>query len=144
MGGKLLKIVKWVRYLGIILSRRTLTTLYRNHITKVLKKAEARVNVIRHLGYHSDGLRPQTSIAMYKTLVRPTLEYAAQALSYKHYYFTERKSVNVDEAPDMIKMLEKIQNRTLKKVVSCPKNTPPAVLRILAGTIAISARINIL
>ena len=81
---------------------------------------------------------------MYKSLVRPTLEYAAQALSYKHYYFIERKSVNVDEAPDMIKMLERFQNRTLKKLVSCPKNTPPAVVRVLTGTIAISAIIDIL
>ena len=81
---------------------------------------------------------------MYKTLVRPTLEYAAQALSYKHYYFTERKSVNVDEAPDMIKMLESFQNRTLKKLVFCPKNTAPAIVRILTGTMPMSARIDIL
>ena len=44
----------------------------------------------------------------------------------------------------MIKMLERFQNRTLKKLVSCPKNTPPAVVRVLTGTIAISARIDIL
>ena len=142
--GKPLKIVKRARYLGIILSRRRLTTLYGDHIKKVLEKAEARVNAIRHQGYHSDGLRPQTSIAMYKTLVRPTLEYAAQALSYKHYYFTERKCVNVDEAPDMIKKLESFQNRTLKKLVSCPKNTPPAIVRVLTGTMPISARIDVL
>ena len=67
LGGTLLKIVQWARYLGIILSRRRLTTLYGNHIKKVLEKAEARVNAIRHLGYHSDGLRPQTWIGMYKT-----------------------------------------------------------------------------
>ena len=49
---------------------------------------------------------------MYKTLVRPTLENAAQALSYKHYYFTERKSVKVEEAPDMIKRLELRDSKT--------------------------------
>ena len=144
MRGKLLKIVKWARYLGIIISRRRLTTLYGKYIQNILEKAEARTNVIRHLGYHSDGLRPVTSVSMYKTLVRPMLEYAAQVLSYKHYYFTERKTVNVNEAPDMIKRLEKFQNRTLKKLVSSPKNTPPAVLRILTGTMAIAARIDIL
>ena len=139
-----LKIVRWAKYLGIILSRGRLTTLYGKHIQQVLEKAEARANTIRHLGYNRDGLRPQTSIAMYKTLVRPTLEYAAQALSYKHYYFTERKSVNVEETPDMIKRLERFQNKTLKKLVSSPKNTPPAVVRIITGTMAISARIDIL
>ena len=35
--GKPLKIVKWAKYLGIILSRRRLTTLYGNHIKRVLE-----------------------------------------------------------------------------------------------------------
>ena len=70
LGGEPLKTVTQARYLGIMLSRGRLTTLYGNHIKQVLEKAEVRANAIRHLGYHSDGLRPQTSIAMYKTLVR--------------------------------------------------------------------------
>lgn len=44
----------------------------------------------------------------------------------------------------MIRKLETFQNRTLRKLVSSPKNTPPAVIRILTGTMAISARIDIL
>ena len=144
LGETSLKIVKRAKYLGIIISRGRLTTLYGDHIKQVLEKAEARVNAIRHQGYHSDGLRPQTSLTMYKTLVRPTLEYAAQVLSYKHYYFTERKCVNVEVAPEMIQRLESFQNKTLKKLVSSPKNTPPAVIRILTGTMAVSARIDIL
>ena len=142
--GKLLKLVQQAKYLGVILSRSRQTTLYSNHIARVLEKAETRANAIRHLGFHSDGLRPATSIRMYKTLVRPTLEYAAQVLSYKHYYFTVRKSVSVIEPPEMIKKLERFQNRTLKKLVSSPKNTPPAVVRVLTGTMPIAARIDIL
>ena len=69
-------------------------------------------------------------------IVRPTLEYAAQALSYKHYYFTERKSVIVGEASDMIRKFEIFQSRTLKKLVSSPKSTPPAVVRILTRTMS--------
>ena len=65
-------------------------------------------------------------------------------LSYKHYYFTERESVCVEEPPDMIKRLERFQNRALKRLVSSPKNTPTAVVRILTGTMPISARIDIL
>ena len=142
--GKILKLVKRAKYLGVTLSRTRLTTLYSNHIERALEKAEAKTSAIRHLGYHSDGFRPETTVSMYKTIVRPTLEYAAQVLSYKHYYFTNRRSVSVDETPDMIKILEKFQNRTLKKLVSSPKNTPPAVIRILTGTMAISSRIDIL
>ena len=142
--GKILKLVKRVKYLGITLSRSRLTSLYSKHIEKVLEKAEAKTSAMRHLGYHSDGFRPETSVGMYKTIVRPTLEYAAQVLSYKHYYFTNRRSVSVEETPDMIKRLEKFQNRALKKLVSSPKNTPPAVVRILTGTMAISSRIDIL
>ena len=81
---------------------------------------------------------------MYKRLVRPTLEYAAQLLSYKHYYFMDKRCVSLEETPDMIKRLEKFQNRTLKKLVSNPKNTPLEVVRILTGTVAISSRIDIL
>ena len=81
---------------------------------------------------------------MYKTLVRPTLEYAAQVLSYKHYNFTVRKSVSVIEPPEIIKKLERFQNKALKKLVSSPKNTPPTVVRVLTGTMPIAARIDIL
>ena len=83
--------------MGVILSRRRQTSLYNNHIRQMLAKAETRANVIRHAGFHSDGLRPMTSTSMYKTLVRPILEYAAQCLSYKHYYFKEKESKPIEE-----------------------------------------------
>ena len=119
--GKILKIVKRAKYLGITLSRSRLTSLYSKHIEKVLEKAETKTSAMRHLGYHRDGFRPETSVGMYKTLVTPTLEYAAQVLSYKHNYFTNRRSVSVEETPDMIKRLEKFQNRALKKIGVKPK-----------------------
>ena len=139
-----LELVTETKYLGVTLSRSRLTSLYTSHLKKVLEKAEVKANVIRHQGFHRDGLRPVTSIRMYKTIVRPTLEYAAQVLSYRHYYFTERKNVPVEVPPEMIQKLERFQNRTLKKLVSCPKNTPPAIVRLLTGTMSISARMDIL
>ena len=42
------------------------------------------------------------------------------------------------------KRLEKFQKSTLKKLLTNPKNTPPSVVRILTGTLPISARIDIL
>ena len=81
---------------------------------------------------------------MYKALVRPILEYAAEVISYKHYYFTERKSTAVEEPPEMIKRIENLQNRIPKKLLCCPKNTHPAVVRIPTGVMPMSARIDML
>ena len=113
--------VSQIKYLGIIISRSRLTTLYGKHIENMLEKAETRINVIRHMGYQRDGLRPEASIRMYKILVRPIIEYAAQVLSYKHYYFTERKCAKIEEPTDFIKKLESFQNKALKKIITCPK-----------------------
>ena len=44
----------------------------------------------------------------------------------------------------MIKMLEKFQNKVLKKLVPCPKNTPPALVRLLTGTMPMAGRIDML
>ena len=44
----------------------------------------------------------------------------------------------------MIKRLEKFQNKVLKKLICCPKSTPTAVVRLITGTMPISARIDIL
>ena len=96
------------------------------------------------MGFHKDGLRLETSIRMYKTLVRPILEYAAQVISYRQYYFTERNCKKIEESSEFIEKLEKFQNKVLKKLIPCPKNTPPEILRILTGTMPISGRIDIL
>ena len=74
--GENIETVAQAKYLGITFSRNRLTTLYGKHMEKILEKAEPRLNVIRHMGYQKDGLRQETSISMYKTLVRPLLEYA--------------------------------------------------------------------
>ena len=142
--GRLLELVKETKYLGVTLSRTRLTSLYGRHLAKILEKAEVRANAIRHKGFHSDGLRPETTVGMYKALVRPILEYAAEVLSYKHYYFTERKCTRVEDPPEMIQRLERLQNRLLKKLLSCPKNTPPAVVRLLTGTMPMAARMDML
>ena len=82
---------------------------------------------------------------MYKTLVRPILEYGAQVLSYKHYYFNSKKKCrDIYTLDTHIKKLEAFQNRVLKRIFPCPKSTPPAVLRLISGTMPISARIDIL
>ena len=83
---------------------------------------------------------------MYKTLVRPILEYAAQILSYQHYYYQSGKKGKAEKkaTDDQTVKLEAFQNKVLKKLVPCPKSTPPAILRILTGTMSIAAKIDIL
>ena len=75
--GEEVQIVKTIKYLGVMLSWCKQTSLYNKHISQMIAKAETRVNAIRHMGFHSDGLRPETSTKMYKVIVRPILEYAA-------------------------------------------------------------------
>ena len=70
LSGESIEIVSKTKYLGIIFSRSRQTSLYGKHIAEILERAEVRVNLIRHMGFHKDGLRPETAIRMYKTMVR--------------------------------------------------------------------------
>ena len=145
LAGKEIKFTDRYKYLGVTLSNRMQTSLITHHISSILEMAEKRVNCIRHFGFQGDGLRPATSVKMYKTLVRPILEYASQALSYKHYYLKENRKCRDISKPDIhVQKLEAFQNRVLKRLFPCPKQTSPAVLRLISGTMPISARIDIL
>ena len=143
LDGETIEVITKTKYLGVLLSRSRLTSLYGKHIREVLEKAEERVNAIRHKGFKSDGLRPETTVRMYKTLVRPIIEYASQVMSYKHYYFTDRRSEPIEETTGLIKRLENFQNTVLKKLVPCPKNTPPSMVRLPTGTMPMAGRIDI-
>ena len=97
-------------------SNKRQTSLITHHISKISEKADRRINCIRHFGFQSDGLRPVTSVMMYKTLVRPILEYAAQALSYQHYYCQSCKKDKAEKktTDDQVVKLKAFQNRVLK------------------------------
>ena len=145
LGDVTLEMVKMYKYLGGVISTTRLTSLFTRHIALAIKKAEKRINCIKHFGFESDGLRTATCVWMYKVLVRPILEYAAQVLSYKHYYFTSRrKPTTIHKPSDLLLKLEECQNRVLKLLVPCPKNTPPELVRLLTGTMPLSAHIDIL
>ena len=112
----------------------------------ILEKAEDRANCLRHLGFNRDGLRPETSLRMYKILVRPILEYASQVLSYRHYYLKSKidRGAYLARTDAYFQKLEAFQNRVLKKLIPCPINTPPAAVRQFAGTMPMAARVEIL
>ena len=144
LNGESIDIVSKIRYMGILFSRSRQTSLYGKHINEILERAETRVNIIRHMGFQRDGLRSETAIRMYKIMVRPILVYGAQVLSYKHYFFVDRRAEKIEESTDIIRKLEKFQNKVLKKLTPCPKNTPPEILRLLTGTMPIAARLDML
>ena len=83
---------------------------------------------------------------MHKPLVRPILEYASQVLCYRHYYLNSKikQKRGCEKLDEHIEKLEAFQNKVLKKLIPCPKSTSPAVLRLFAGVMPISGRIEIL
>ena len=146
MGSTKIEFVKSYKYLGILLSSTRLTNLYSEHFKKVIEKAERRLQCIMHYGFHKDGLRTETSIRMYKLLVRPILEYGAQVLIYRNYFLASKskKSVDVIELATHAKKLENFQTQALKRLLNCPRHVPPAIVRLFAGVQPISARLDFL
>ena len=146
MAGEELEIVNQYKYLGILLSSsRPQNTLYREHFTRVKEKAERRIQCIKHLGYHQDGLRPQTAIRMYKILVRPLLEYGAQVITYRRHFLNSiRPPVSIDEATFFMKDIERLQTKALKSLLQCPRNVSPSIVRLFAGVEPMACRIEML
>ena len=83
---------------------------------------------------------------MYTILVRPMLEYGAQALSFNYYNLSNKASrpKNLDKPLGMLLKLEQFQNWVLKTLIPCPKSAPPALIRLLTGVVPFSARADML
>ena len=143
--GQTIKAVQEYKYLGVLLSTKRLTNLFSKHFAKSIEKAERRLQCIRHLGYHKDGLRIETAIRMYKTLVRPILEYCAQVLTYRNYYSVPAKEVqNLLKPIDHARKLEHFQTQALKKLLNCPKHVPPSLVRLFTGVEPLVCRLDLL
>ena len=124
IGSTIVEFVKSYKYLGIFLSSKRLTNLYSEHFKNVMQKAERRLLCIRHYGFHMDGLRTETSVRMYKLLVRPILEYGAQVLIYRNYFLASnsKKSIDIVELTAHAKKLENFQTQSLKRLLNCPRH----------------------
>ena len=97
------------------------------------------------IGYHKDGLRPETALKMYKVLVRPLLEYGAQVISYKrHYLRSSRAPTSLDKPTFFMKDLEHFQTQALKTLLHCPRNVPPSLVRLFTGVEPIASRLDML
>ena len=140
LSGEVLKIVDSHRYLGIILTSKYVTNLFRTHFSTILDKAKMKIAVIRRHGFHEDGLRISTAIRLYKLMIRPLLEYCAQSLSYARL----SSPVRLDEPTDFSKELEQLQTQTLKTVTNCPRATSPSIVRLFCGVEPLASRFEIL
>ena len=129
LNNEVLNVVERYKYLGITLESKRLTNLFKTHFSLMIQKARTRVATIRKFGFREDGLRLRTSIRLYITLVRRILEYCAQVLTYTRY----SKRSQVEMVTGFAKELEHFQTQTLKKLINCPRNTPPAIVRLFCG-----------
>ena len=72
LGKYVLKIIEQYKYLGVIVSQKGdfnfKSRCYKIFLKKSMEKARARLARVRILGFHKDGLRPETSVRLYKSL----------------------------------------------------------------------------
>ena len=120
--------------------------MYADYFAQIQRKANKRLQCIKHFGFHKDGLRPGTALKLYILLIRPILEYGAQVLIYDHYYLKSKfvKTASLDRQADFVKQLEKFQTKALKYLLGCPKSTSPKIVRLFSGIEPISCRFDLL
>ena len=135
-----LQIVDCYKYLGVTITSKYVTNLFRTHFSQVIDRANIKAAIIRRQGFHEDGLRISTAIKLYKLLIRPLLEYGSQTLCYNRYC----NSVRLDAISDYTKELEHLQTRILKTLISCPQSTSHSIVRLFCGIEPIACRIDIL
>ena len=65
----------------------------------------------------------ETAVRLYKTLVRPILEYGAQVLIYQNYFLSSKsgKPHEIVELAAHAKKLEHFQTQSLKRFLNCPR-----------------------
>ena len=85
LGSAVLEKVQTHNYLGITITSRYVTNLFKEHFKWITEKAKAVAASIRNYGLSMDGFRIEATIKLYKLLVRPILEFCAQTLSYASY-----------------------------------------------------------
>ena len=62
--GDILEIVESHKYLGITLTSKYVTNLFRIHFSDIAERAKLKASVIRRYGFHEDGLRISTAIKL--------------------------------------------------------------------------------
>ena len=140
LGNDVLEIVSTYRYLGVLLTSKYVTNLFKAHFENILQKAKTVAAAIRSHVYGAAGFRIKSSVKMYKLQVRPLLEFSAQSLTYSLY----SQLAEPDVIGCFAQRLEHIQTQILKSLVHCPRATSPAIARLFCGTEPLVCRLEIL
>ena len=69
VNGITLQTVETYKYLGVILTSKYVTNLFRSHFTSIVEKAKVKAAIIRRHGFHEDGLRLKTAIKLYNLVI---------------------------------------------------------------------------
>ena len=135
-----LEIVSTYRYLGVKLTSKYVTNLFKDHFQHILERAKTRAAAIRGLGFSKNGFRVKSSVKLYKLQIRPLLEFGAQSLTYA----TNSQPSQPNFVGSFAKKLEHLQTQLLKSCINCPRSTSPAIVRLFCGTEPLGCRLEIL
>ena len=105
-----------VVYLGVTLDARL---LWRKHVHKKIKKAEALLAKMAHLTAAYWGPRPKLLKWTWTGMVRPILSYAAMIWSHE----TESKEIN--------EALRKLNRKAMNTIVRVPRSTPTRTMELV-------------
>ena len=140
LGSSVLKVVQTHKYLGVTLTSKYVTNIFKDHFQSILEKVKSRVAAIRNFGFSMNGFTIKTNIKLYKLLVRPILEFCAQSLSYARY----SQPYILGKLTGFAKKLEHTQTQLLKTLINCPRSTSPAIVRLFCGIEPLACRLEIL
>jgi hypothetical protein len=114
-------------YLGMTISRSGV--MMAESLAQRTSKARQMVDFLRSRGFNGWGWRPQTSLLIYQTFVRPILEYGVAL-----------RPLTVYEA----RPLEAVQNYALKSMVSTARSTSTNAVLLATGQLPMLNRARIL
>ena len=143
---KELSVVESCKYLTIEISNKNQTNMFSGHFKNIVEKVEKRLHCISHYGFHRDGLKPKSAMRLYTLMVRPILDNGAQVLTYQKYFLKSSNKLPkcLNKLTVFEKNLEHLQIQALKKLINCPKSTPPAIVRLFTGVEPLKCRLDML
>ena len=79
-------------------------------------------------------------------MVRPTIEYGSQVLTYQNHYLKSLNRVpkDLNILTNFEEKLEQFQTKALKTLIGSPKSTSPAIVRLFSGVEPLKSRLDML
>ena len=121
IGNQEVPFVDSFKYLGVIIDK---DLSWKEHIRSRIRKAKSDLMIARKLVSNNWGLTPDKSEWLYKSIVRPALDYSCQA-------WVTPKGLPVWA----VKELDKVQRLALTSMTACTYTTPTRALERLTNTL---------